>query len=219
MRREIDWTLYLVTDRGLCGSRTIDDVVLAAVKGGVTVVQLREKNCSTREFIELARRFKSALSALKIPLIINDRVDIALACEADGVHIGPTDMKIKDVRRLLGKNSIIGVSVETFADAHIASSSDVDYLGVSPIFETPTKTDVHGTWGLSGLRQLRKECHKPLIAIGGINISNAFEVMNAGADGIAVVSAICGSQDPEQAARALRDRLTGATTAKRRSAR
>ncbi len=219
MRRQIDWTLYLVTDRKLCGSRTIDDVVFSAVKGGVTVVQLREKNCSTREFIELARRLKSALVPLKIPLIINDRVDIALACEADGVHIGPTDMEIKDARRLLGKNFIVGVSVESFADAHTANSSDVDYLGVSSIFETPTKTDVHKTWGLAGLRQLRKQCHKPLIAIGGINISNVSKVMNAGADGVAVVSAICGSRDPEQVARDLRDCLTNATIQTKRSAR
>jgi thiamine-phosphate pyrophosphorylase len=204
MRRTRNWSLYLVTDRGLAGSRPLPDVVAAAVRGGVTVVQLREKQCSTREFVELARSLKALLAPCGVPLIVNDRVDVALAAGADGVHVGQSDMDPRDVRRLLGPDAIVGLSVETMEQAERAAALDVDYLGVSPIFSTSTKTDTASEWGLSGLAALRHASKHVLVAIGGIHPLNATQVIEAGADGIAVVSAICVAPDPETAARDLR---------------
>jgi len=204
MRRPVDWGLYLVTDRGLAGARPLGELVRAAVRGGATVIQLREKNCSTREFIDLAREVKAVLDREGIPLIINDRVDVALAAGADGVHVGQSDMDYRDARTLMGKEALVGLSVETPEQAEEAAGLDADYLGVSPIFSTPTKTDTTTEWGIAGLARLRKRSRHRLVAIGGINAGNAASVLRAGADGIAVVSAICASADPEAAARELR---------------
>jgi thiamine-phosphate pyrophosphorylase len=205
-----DWSLYLVTDRHFCAPRPLEDVVLAAVRGGVTAVQLREKKCGTREFIWLARGLKARLAPAGIPLIINDRVDVALASGADGVHLGQSDVEYRDARRLLGPDAIIGLSVETAWQAESAASLDVDYLGVGPIFPTPTKADAATPWGLEKLSAVRHLSRHVLIAIGGINRENAGSVIRAGADGIAVVSVICGAEDPEQAARDLRLAATSA---------
>ncbi len=198
-----DLTLCLVTDRRLAGSRPLTEVVAAAVRGGVTAVQLREKECATREFVELARALKNLLTPLRIPLIINDRVDVALAACADGVHVGQSDMDCRDVRRLLGPSALIGLSIENLEQA-LAAPNDADYLGVSPIFSTPTKPDTAPDWGLAGLAALRRASHRQLIAIGGICRETAARVIGSGADGIAVVSAICAAPDPELAAHALR---------------
>jgi thiamine-phosphate pyrophosphorylase len=204
VKRPIDWSLYLVTDRRLAGPRPLEDLVRAAVRGGVTAVQLREKECSTREFVELARRLKAILAPAGVPLIINDRVDVALAARADGVHIGQSDMDCGDARALLGPDAIVGLSVETGQQVGEAASLDADYLAVSPIFPTPTKTDTGAAWGIEGLASLRVASRHVLVAIGGITARNAAEVISAGADGIAVVSAICSAADPEAAARELR---------------
>jgi thiamine-phosphate pyrophosphorylase len=204
MKRRHDFRLYLVTDRMLSYPRTIEKVVDSAVRGGVTAVQLREKECSTREYIELASCIQKILKPQNIPFIINDRIDVALAIGADGVHIGQSDMPYIDVRRLMGSNAIIGLSVETMQQALDAENFDVDYLGVSPIFTTPTKTDTTTEWGLEGLQLLRAKSRHTLVAIGGIHPSNAGSVMKTGADGLAVVSAICSSSDPEKASRQLR---------------
>ena len=204
MSRFPDWSLYLVTDRRLAGERPLEDVVLAAVRGGVTAVQLREKQATTREYVSTARRLKALLAPLGVPLIINDRVDVALAAGADGVHVGQSDMDYKDVRRIAGPDFLVGLSVETMEQAQAAENLDADYLGVSPIFSTPTKTDTGEAWGIEGLTALRARSRHVLVAIGGINSSNAREVIRAGADGIAVVSAICAAPDPEAAARELR---------------
>lgn len=204
MKRQLDFSLYLVTDRKLSHPRTIEEVVSSAVKGGVSAVQLREKDCSTREYIALARRIHNILKPLNIPLIINDRIDVALAMNADGIHIGQSDMSYGDSRRLMGTDAIIGLSIETMEQAVEAENLDVDYLGVSPIFATSTKTDTTTEWGIEGLRTLRTRSRHTLVAIGGINPSNAAAVMEAGADGLAVISAICSSPDPEEASRQLR---------------
>ena len=204
MRAAPDWSLYLVTDRGLAGSRPLAEVVAAAVRGGVTAVQLREKQCSTREFVELARSLKPLLTPLGVPLIVNDRVDVALAIGADGVHLGQSDMEPATARNLLGANAVIGFSVETMEQAVRAAALDIDYLGVGPIFATATKPDVAAPWGLEKLAALRARSRHVLVAIGGIDAANAAPVMAAGADGIAVVSAVCAAADVEQAARALR---------------
>ena len=198
-----DWTLYLVTDRRLAGARPLPDLVAAAVRGGVTAVQLREKDCATREFVELARALKTLLAPLSIPLIVNDRADVALAACADGVHVGQSDMHCRDVRRLLGRSAVIGLSVENLEQA-AAAPPEADYLGVGPVFFTPTKTDASPEWGLVGLAALRRVSHRQLVAIGGIHPDNAARVIGCGADGIAVVSAICSAPDPQLAARTLR---------------
>lgn len=207
MIRPIDWRLYLVTDRRMAGARPIEDIVRAAVRGGVTAVQLREKECATREFVELARRLKALLSGSGVPLIVNDRVDVALAAGADGVHLGQSDITFADARALLGPEALIGLSVETMEQAEAAGRLGAAYLGVSPIFATPTKTDTAPAWGLDGLRRLRAASRHLLVGIGGIGVANAADVIAAGADGVAVVSAICGAADPEAVSRELRRAL------------
>ncbi len=195
--------LYLVTDRDLCLGRPLEKVVEQCVKGGVSIVQLREKDLPTRDFIDEAFRIKEILAAHNVPLIINDRVDVAMAVRADGVHVGQEDMPYEMARKLLGPDAIIGVSVENEEQVHRAEQYDADYLGVSPIFETPTKTDTKGSWNLSGMAWVRKNSHHNLVAIGGLNEANIAEVVRAGADCIAVVSALCSATNPEAAAKKL----------------
>ena len=196
--------LYLVTDRELSLGRSLEEVVSEAVQGGVTVVQLREKEASTGEFIELARRLMKLLKPLDIPLIINDRVDVALAVDADGVHIGQSDMSYEDARRLLGPDKIIGLSVESFQDIETANTLDVDYIGISPVYGTPTKTDTAEPFGLEGLRKAVQMSAHPTVAIGGMNASTIGDVMAAGTDGVAVVSAICSAENIRKATSGLR---------------
>ncbi len=196
--------LYLVTDQQALRGRSLTDVVKQAVQGGVTCVQLREKTATTRDFVTLACALNHLLTPLGVPLVINDRIDVALACGAQGVHLGQSDMSVELARQLLPPQVFIGLSVETPDDVRHAASLPVDYLGVSPIFPTPTKTDTAAPWGLAGLRQVRAMTHLPLVAIGGIQLTNAFEVLQAGADGLAVVSAICSADDPCGAARSFR---------------
>jgi len=198
--------LHLVTDSALCGPRGILAVVEAAVRGGVTCVQLREKSLDTRAFVERARALKAWLLPLGVPLLINDRVDVALACGADGVHVGQNDMAPEDVRRLMPRG-LIGLSVESLAQLDAAERAPVDYYGISPVFATRSKHDAAPALGLPGLRAIRAGTRRPLVAIGGIDASNAAQVMAAGADGLAVVSALCSSADPEAAARDLRARM------------
>ena len=196
--------LYLVTDQSSAGARTLMDVVAAAVQGGVTCVQLREKQLNTRDFLAQAMMLKALLAPHHIPLVINDRIDVALACGAQGVHLGQSDMPVLQARQLLPPEVFIGWSVETMDDVVRSASLPVDYLGVSPIHATPTKTDTQKPWGLEGLRQVRSATALPLVAIGGIHVANARAVLLAGADGLAVVSALCAAQDPCAAAAALR---------------
>ena len=188
--------LYLVTDRGLCGSRSLEDVAHQALLGGAVCIQLREKDMPTRLFVEEARRMKVLTTRFRVPLIINDRLDVALASGADGVHIGQDDMPYAEARRLMGPNAIIGLSVETWDDVVQAEALDLNYLGVSPVFETPTKADTKGSWGFAGLARIKAYSRHKLVAIGGMNASNAEEAVMAGVDCIAVVSAICAASDP-----------------------
>ncbi len=200
----IDYSLYLVTDRGLSRGRTTIQIVEAALCGGVTCVQLREKTCSTREFITQALSIKDHLKRHNVPLIINDRVDIAQAVNADGVHLGQSDMPIETAKAILKDSMIIGISAESLEDAVQAEKDGADYIGVSPIYVTPTKTDAASPLGLEGLREIRKSVRIPLVGIGGLNRENAGEVINNGADGVAVVSSIVAADDPEKAARELK---------------
>jgi len=192
--------LYLVTDRSLSLGRPLEEIVSKAIAGGVTMVQLREKEMPTGEFVELARGLKRLLQPHGVPLIINDRVDIALAVDADGVHIGQSDMAYADVRKLVGKDKIVGLSVETLKEVELANQLDVDYIGISPVFATPTKTDTAAPFGIDGLREAVKLSLHPTVAIGGMNKTTAQAVMETGCDGIAVVSAISSAIDPAAAA-------------------
>lgn len=196
--------LYLVTDRPLSLGRDIAWVVEESVRGGATMVQLREKEIDTREFIALARRLQPILRAAGVPLIINDRVDVALAVDADGVHIGQSDMPYEIARRLLGPDKIIGLSVENMDEVLEANSLDVDYIGVSPVYSTATKTDTAPPFGLDGLKRAVELSAHPTVAIGGMNARTAADALATGVDGIAVVSAICSAPDPREAARYLR---------------
>jgi thiamine-phosphate pyrophosphorylase len=202
--------LYFVTDRGLCGRRALADVVLQAIRGGASCVQLREKNAATRAFVEEARRIKELMAPFRVPLIINDRIDVALAVGADGVHVGQDDMPYEIARKLMGPKAIIGLSVETWEDVERAEELDADYLGVSPVFATPTKTDTKEPWGIEGIARIKAFSRHPLVAIGGLNASNAETVVLAGADGVAVVSAICAAPDPLAASRELTEIIDAA---------
>ncbi|MDP6107042.1 MAG: thiamine phosphate synthase [Candidatus Brocadiia bacterium] len=203
-RPEVDWTLYLVADPAICGGRALECVVEQAVRGGVTVVQLRDKECATGEYVEHGRRLLGLLGPLGVPLIINDRPDVALAVGAEGVHLGQSDMPIDAARRLLGENALIGLTVDAAGQALAEAAALSDYLGVGPIFPTSTKADTAPEWGCEGLESLRRRTRNVLVAIGGVNASNAADVICAGADGIAVVSAICSAPDPRLAAEELR---------------
>jgi len=203
--RSPDYSLYLVTDDALAGGRSIEWIVAEAVAGGVTCVQLREKHAESRAYYERARALRERLRPLGIPLIINDRLDIALAAGADGVHLGQGDLPCVEARHIAGPNFLIGISVSTTAEAQAAARDGADYLGISPIFDTPTKTDTPPATGIDGLRAIRAAVSLPLVASGGIKAENAAAVVRAGADGIAVVSAIMAVADPRAAARALAD--------------
>ena len=202
----IDYSLYLVTDRNLSLGRATVEIVGQAVKGGITCVQLREKHCDTREFVEEARAVHQLLAAItpRIPLIINDRLDVALAVGAEGVHLGQQDMAIADARRLAGDALIIGISAESIADAVRAEQQGADYIGISPVYATPTKTDTAAPLGLEGVKAIRAAVSLPLVGIGGIGPVNAAAVIQAGADGIAVVSAIVSAPCPQTAAQHLK---------------
>ena len=199
-----NYGVYLVTDRELCLGRPLDEVVLAAVRGGAGAVQLREKHADSREFLALARALVSRLQPMGIPLIVNDRADIALAAGAAGLHVGQSDLPPEDARRLMGENAIIGLSVETREELLAAKKLDIDYVGISPVFATPTKTDTLAPWGLDGLRWAREHSPLTLVAIGGIHRENAAAVLEAGAHSLAVVSEICSADSPEEAARGLK---------------
>ncbi|MBT8347096.1 MAG: thiamine phosphate synthase [Desulfofustis sp.] len=200
----IDFSLYLVTDRSLSKGRSNRDIVVAAVAGGVTCVQLREKHCGTREFIHEALALRPLLRDRRIPLIINDRLDIALAVEADGVHLGQSDMPLAMARKIAGSSLIIGISAESADDALKAKQEGADYIGISPVFSTPTKTDTAAPLDLGGVNKICGLVDIPLVGIGGINRYNAASVIGAGADGVAVVSAIVSADDPTDATRTLK---------------
>lgn len=194
--------LMLVTERALCGARGLSEVVAAAVRGGVGSVQLRDKTLDARELVALARALKAQLAPLGVPLIVNDRLDVALAAGADGVHLGQRDLPAAEARRLWPQG-FIGLSIENAGQLRAAESQAIDYYGASPVFATPTKTDTAPALGLPGLAALRALTSRPLVAIGGITAANAAAVRAAGADGLAVVSALCAAADPEAAAQAL----------------
>ena len=201
--KDIDLRIYLVTDSTLSLGRPLEWIVEEAVKGGATIVQLREKDCSTRDFLELAIKLREILHKYNVPLIINDRVDIALASDADGVHIGQSDMPYSVVRKILGSDKIIGLSVENMEQAHEAESLDVDYIAVSPVFSTNTKKDTSEAMGLEGVKNVASFSKHPIVGIGGMNKDTIKSVIEAGAKGVAIVSAIVSAESPQSATRQL----------------
>ena len=203
MKPEISYRLYLVTDRDLMSSPTLEEGVEQAIQGGVTLVQLREKACSSREFYQLALRVKAITQRHGVPLIINDRADIALAAGADGVHVGIEDQPVEAIRRRAGKGFLIGATAKTVAQAQAAQAAGADYLGVGAVFPSPTKKNaIRITTG-----QLREICASvsiPCVAIGGISRENLPALAGGGMDGFALVSAIFSQPDIEAACRELR---------------
>ena len=198
------YRLCLVTDEVPASGPALVDIVGAAVQGGVTMVQIREKIAPTRTFLERTFALKALLHPLGVPLVVNDRVDIALAAEADGIHVGQSDMPVEHVRRLVGPSMLVGLSITSDGQIGRPDAAAADYLGIGPIFLQATKPDASAPLGLDGLARLRAATRKPVLAIGGIGAQNAAAVMQAGADGLAVVSAIMAAPDPWAAASRLR---------------
>lgn len=199
--RGFDLGVYLITDRSCCGSRPVDEVVGAAIEGGATLVQLRDKNVDARPMLALGRRLLELLRPVGIGLIVNDRIDVAQVLDADGVHIGQQDIPYPEARRLLGPGKIIGVSVGSEPEARQAAGWDVDYVGVGPVYATATKPDAGIALGVDETARLaRLSCHRA-VAIGGIDCANAGPLYAAGLEGIAAISAICSAPDPEAVTR------------------
>jgi thiamine-phosphate pyrophosphorylase len=201
---EIDYSLYLVTDRRFIGDKPLKQAVEEAIIGGVTLVQIREKTATTREFYKIALEVRSVTSKYKVPLIINDRLDIAQAINADGVHLGQSDMPLYEARKILGKDKIIGISVGNVEEAISAQKGGADYLGIGTIFNTGTKEDIDMPIGIDGLQKIYSSINIPAVAIGGINQNNFKDVLSTGVDGISVISAILGKDNITKAARNLK---------------
>ena len=208
--KHLDLSVYVITDRRLAGERSIVDVVRAAIQGGATVIQLREKEASTREMIALGRALLAMTRPARVPLIINDRVDVALAIDADGVHVGQDDMPAAVARQMIGPDKILGVSAETVEEAQAAEREGADYLGVGDVYGTTTKPDAGPPIGLEGLRRVAEAVSIPVVGIGGITPENAAAVIEAGAAGVAVVSAVMAAADPQEATRRLAHAVVGA---------
>lgn len=203
----IDASVYLVTDTALCGGPAgVLDTVRRAVLGGVTAVQIRDPLATTRELAALAAAVLDGLRGTGVPMIVNDRVDVALAVGADGVHVGQRDLPAVDARRLIGPSVHLGLSVSTdeeLRDALALPPGTVDLLGVGPIRDTPSKTDTAPALGFDGLAAMCVASSIPCVAIGGLKSGDLCELQVAGAAGLAVISAICGQADPRGAAAAL----------------
>ncbi|MFT6022996.1 MAG: thiamine-phosphate pyrophosphorylase [Ascidiaceihabitans sp.] len=194
--------LYLVTDPQLCSDLGLIETVRRAVAGGVTMVQLRDKTATTSARIEMAKALKQALAGTGVSIVINDDVNAAIAADVDGVHIGQGDMSVSNARAILGPDKILGLSCETPETVQAADATNVDYLGLGPVFGTTTKTDHERPIGFDGLARLVALSSLPNVAIGGLKAPHINDVFASGADGMAVVSAICGQPDPNAAARA-----------------
>lgn len=205
-----DLTLYLVTDPRQTAARGLLATVEAAVAGGVTLVQLRDPDAHGRALVEQARALKALLAPWRIALIINDRVDVAVAAGADGVHLGQDDITPADARALLGPQKILGLSVGSPREFAASDLSAVDYLGVGPVKATGTKGDAGSAIGTAGIAAVRALTGVPLVGIGGIDAAITPDVVKAGADGVAVVSAICAAADPKAAAETLRRAVSAA---------
>lgn len=201
-KNKIDYTLYLCTDRNLMSTKTLEEAVEEAILGGCTIIQLREKNCSSLEFYNIANNIKKITDKYKIPFIINDRIDIALAVDADGVHIGQNDLPVSVVRRIIGEDKILGVSASNIKEALKAVKDGADYLGVGSIYATSTKEDATVVT-FEELKNIRDKVQIPIVAIGGINKDTISNFKNIKLDGVAVVSAVISSKNIKKSAEEL----------------
>ncbi len=203
MKSKIDYSLYLCTDRSIMSDTSIEECVEKSLKGGVSVVQIREKDCPGKEFLQIAKSVKEITRRYNVPLIINDRVDVAIAVGADGVHVGQDDLPCAIVRSMVGEDMIIGVSASSLTEALKAQQDGADYIGVGAMFATDTKTDAKVVT-MEELDRIRREVSIPIVVIGGINKTTLPDFIGKGIDGIAVVSAIVSQNDVESAARELK---------------
>ena len=203
--------LYLVTDPELCSQYGLLETVRDAVRGGVTAVQLRDKTATTSALVKMGRDIATGLADTGVPLIVNDNVEAAIAIGADGLHVGQGDMKVDEARRLIGPDMLLGLSCETVEDARMTDPAIVNYIGISPVFATPTKTDHSPAVGIEGLRAIAAATPVPKVAIGGLKSHHFEAIFENGADGVAVVSAICGQPDAEAAASALATKIAQVT--------
>jgi thiamine-phosphate pyrophosphorylase len=200
---KIDWSVYVVTDKGAASGRPLPEVVAAAVAGGAGVVQYRDKAAPTREMVETARELCGLCRRAGAVFLVNDRIDVALAVGADGVHLGQDDMPVPLARGLLGGKCLIGVTVHNEEELHRAEEQGADHLSIAPVFATATKVDHQAPKGPEGVAELVRMSRLPAVTIGGVDHTNAAEVMKSGVHGICVVSAVMGARDPEKAVREL----------------
>ena len=205
-----DWRVYVIADASRDRGRSHLEIAEAAIRGGATAIQLRMKDEPARLMVETARRLATLCQTAGVTFIVNDRVDVAMIVEADGVHVGQDDLPAEDVRRLLGRGVLLGVSAATVQEARAAERAGADYLGVGAIYATATKADAGAPVGLARIRELRRAVGLPLVAIGGITADNAAQVIAAGAQGVAVVSAVTTAEDMAAAARLIRREVDGA---------
>ncbi len=199
----VDYRLYLVNDRKILGTRNLIQSIAEALEGGVTILQLREKELSSLDFYHLAVQMKELAHSYQVPFMINDRLDIALAVDADGLHIGQEDLPLTVARKLLGPDKILGYSVSTLEEALYGEQNGADYLGAGPVFWTGSKTDIGEPIGLACLQKINQAVSIPVVGIGGIKTANLPAVKSTGIDGVSLISAILGQEDIENAARNL----------------
>jgi len=216
----VDLRLYALVDPDNAGGRELDDLAELVVRGGATLVQLRDKHGATGVMVERVRSLKAVLAPFGVPLLINDRVDVALACGAEGVHVGQTDMAVADARRLLGRKALIGLSIKTVEQAQAAPLDLLDYVGIGGVFTTTSKQTAAAPIGIDGFARvagiIRSRAQDfPVCAIAGITIENASETIAAGADGVAVIAALSLAPDPKAAAAKMRSVVDGALARRR----
>ena len=203
-KEDIDYSVYLVTDRRYKTDEEFLNIIEEAIKGGTTVVQLREKTASTKEFYDLALRVKEITSRYGVPLLINDRIDIALAIDSEGVHIGQDDMPADIAREIIGEDKILGVSASTVEEAKKAENDSADYIGSGAVFPTATKDDADSV-SKEELKEIVDSIDIPVVAIGGITVENASSLKDSGIAGFSVVSAIMSAEDPKEASKKLKE--------------
>ena len=212
--KTFDLSLYLVLDPGLCRTHSMVETTMAAIAGGATIVQLRDKHAGTDGLIRIGRELMDAMAGTGVPLIVNDDIDAAIAIGADGLHVGQDDIPSQAARARLGHDKIIGLSIENETVAHKVDPAIVDYVGIGPVFATSTKPDHKPAIGLDGLARLVAIAGLPSVAIGGLKYDHVAPVFAAGANGLAVVSAICGQPDPERASRNIADAIAALKSGK-----
>lgn len=220
---KVDLSLYVLIDPAQSRGRPLDEIAAAAVRGGATLLQLRDKSATTRELVDAARAIRAAIAGSGVPLLVNDRVDVALAANADGVHLGREDMEPAQARALLGSEAIIGATIRSEEDVAVLAPDTIDYVCIGGVFSTSSKINPDPPIGLSGLSRLARLSRAtaggiPAGAIAGIDERNAADVIAAGADGIAVISAVTAADNPQAAASSLRTIVDGALARRGRAA-